>query len=489
MTATAERHVTPDIEQARRERWIVGLVTASIFVSVLNTTMVNVALPTIGDRFGANEASLGWLVTLYSLAFGVGTPFYGRLGDRYGLRRMFVIGLSIFVGASLLAGLAASFGLLVAFRALQATGSAAIPSLGLAMVARAVPFERRGRSLGMLGMAVGLGSALGPTLGGTLTQFVSWRMVFLVSAVLGLLIPFCLRYLPQTRAGDDARIDWFGGVALGAAIGGLLLGVAGLQRQGITSPFVIATFALALVTASVLVRRQRTVAHPFVDRALVANRRYLLLCLIGFCSMAGNIGAYVVFPFLFREINGLNAGQIGLALLPTATAVAILSRPVGQLADRVDPFLLVGAGALTTLTTLLVMATVGIGWSPVPFVALSVFIGVGQALSSAPLSVALTGSVDQRVYGTALGIYNMLFFVGSGFGAAISTATLAARRGTGGPLLPFFAGDRAFTEFSDALLPSISLYCLAIVLTIVAKRAHPAAGAQERPAHEGPHPA
>ncbi|HUG14294.1 MAG TPA: MFS transporter [Thermomicrobiales bacterium] len=460
---------------ARRERWIVWIVSACVFVSVVNTSMVNVALPTIGDHFNADEARVGWIVTIYALAFGVGTPFYGRLGDRYGLRRMFVIGLCVFVVASVLAGVAAGFGFLLACRALQAAGSAAIPSLGTAMIARAVPFERRGWALGLTSVAVGAGSALGPTLGGVLTQFASWRMVFLISALLGLLVPLTVRYLPEGPGSRRDGIDWFGGVTLGMTIAGIMLAVAGAQRQGPSSSFVLISVSVAILGAALTVWRQRVAPQPFVDHILVQNRRYLLLCAIGFCTMAGNIGALVITPFLFRDINGLSAGQIGLAMLPAAVAVAILSRPVGSLADRIDPFLLVIAGLVVTLAALSVMALVGIGWPVAAFALLAMFVGVGQALISAPLAVMLTRSVPQRAYGVGLGVFNMMFFVGSGFGAALSTATLAARRGAEQPLLPVYAGSAQFIEFSDAFIPCIALFALALALTLFARRAKPVA--------------
>ncbi|MGH9176219.1 MAG: MFS transporter, partial [Vicinamibacterales bacterium] len=309
-----------------RESWIVTLVAACVFMSVVNTTMVNVSLPEIGDDFGASPASLGWLVTIYSLTFGVATPIYGRLGDLYGLRRMFVTGLCIFVASSLLAGIVTTFPLLILFRAGQAFGSAAVPSLGIGMLARAVPHERRGRSLGVVSTAVGAGSALGPTLGGGLTQLVSWRMVFLVSALLAVLIPYCLRYLPSSDGGLAAQPDWLGGITLGATIGGLMLVTAGLQRSGAISTLVIVSVIVALAGLVLTFWRQRVADNPFIERILLTNRRYLLLCVTGFCAMAGNIGALVVMPFLFKDINGLSAGETGLALMPSALAVALLSR-------------------------------------------------------------------------------------------------------------------------------------------------------------------
>ncbi|HYI16561.1 MAG TPA: MFS transporter [Thermomicrobiales bacterium] len=453
------------------EGWIVALVTACVFMSVVNTTMVNVSLPDIGDSFGASPASLGWLVTLYSLTFGVATPFYGRLGDRYGLRRMFVIGLCIFVVASLLAGLAPTFALLMLFRAGQAFGAAAIPSLGIGMLARAVPQERRGRSLGIVSTAVGAGSALGPTLGGGITQLVSWRMVFLISALLAVLIPLCLRYLPATRGERGTPPDWLGGITLGATIAGILLVTAGLQRTGATSTLVIISVLVALIGLTITIWRQRIAENPFIERTLLDNRRYLLLCVTGFCAMAGNIGALVVAPFLFDEINGLSAGQIGLALLPTALAVALLSRTTGRLADRYDPFLLIIGGLFVNLVTLILLATFGIGWPVVPFVALSTFLGIGQAFVNSPLSVVLTRTDPQRIYGVGLGLYNMLFFVGSGFGAALSTALFEAREGAGSTILPFYFGDDRYTHISDAFLPAIVFIFVGLLTASAARMA------------------
>jgi EmrB/QacA subfamily drug resistance transporter len=484
MTAIGQRPATTTAAHDHgHEGWIVGLVAACVFMSVTNTTMVNVALPTIGDDFDAGPSRLGWLVTAYSLAFGVGTPFYGRLGDRYGLRRVFLVGLCIFVAASLLAGVAPTFELLLIFRALQAIGSAAIPSLGTAMIARVVPEERRGRSLGVTSMSVGLGSALGPTLGGAMTQLISWRTVFLISALLAVVIPLVLRYLPAAPGDRSGSVDWFGGITLGASISGLLLATTGIQRQGAADPMVLGTLGLAVVAGCLTVWRQRVARSPFVPRELVANRRYLLLCVVGFCAMAGSVGSLVVQPFLFRDVNGLSTGAIGLALLPSALAVAVLSRPAGRLADRHDPYLLVGGGLLVAIVTLLLLAMIAIGWPAVAFAALATFLGAGQAFYNAPLTTALTRSMSRHVYGAGLGVYNMLFFVGAGFGASVSTAVIDLREGASSPILPVYAGSQRFVEFSDALLPSAALFLVALLAVQLARRAGRTSGDQPAPSH------
>jgi MFS family permease len=402
--------------------------------------------------------------------FGIATPFYGRLGDRYGLRRMFVTGLSIFVVSSLLAGFAPAFAVLMLFRAGQALGSSAIPSLGIGMLARTVPVERRGLALGLVSAAVGLGSALGPTLGGALTQLVSWRVVFLVSSTLVLLIPLCLRELPGDAGDRRDEVDWLGGIALGTTIAAALLGIAGIQRQGATSTLVLACAAIGAGGLLLLIHRQRTTSAPFVDRALIANRRYVLLCGVGFCTMAANIGALVVLPFLFTDVYGLSSGATGLALLPSALAVAVLSRAAGRLADRVDPFRPITLGISISLATLLVMAAVAIGWPVLAFVALTAFVGIGQALMNAPMSTTLTHTVPPRIYGVGLGLYNMCFFVGGGFGAALGTALLESRAESESAILPSYSGTPEYSEFSDALLPAILVLLFALALTQVARR-------------------
>jgi MFS family permease len=280
-------------------------------------------------------------------------------------------------------------------------------------------------------------------------------MVFLVSVLLAFLIPLCLRYLPTTRGERGAPPDWLGGVTLGAAVAALLLVAAGLQRSGATSVLVMVSLLIAAIGLALTFWRQRVAANPFVERRLLANRRYLLLCVVGFCAMAGNTGALVVAPFLYKEINGLTAGETGLALLPNALAVALLSRTAGRLADRYNPLLLISGGLLLNLITLVIMATFGIGWPVIPFAAVTTFVGIGQAFVNSPLSVVLTRTIPQRIYGVGLGLYNMLYFVGSGFGAAISTALLVAREGKASTILPFYAGDERYTHISDAFLPSI----------------------------------
>ena len=463
-------HQTDDGEATTRERWIVAIVALSSFMTVTSGTMANVALPAIGDHFEVDTAAIGWLVTIYLLTFGIAMPFHGRLSDRFGERRIFVFGLTVFTIGATLTGLAVSFPMLLICRALQSVGAAAVTSLGIAMVARVVPSERRGRTLGIVTTAVSGGTALGPTLGGAITQFGSWRMVFLFSSLLLLVIPFALRHLPSPPERNPVRIDWFGGVAVGMAVAGVILSITSLQRDGGFSTLVLVSIGVAVAGVVLTVLRQRTHPAPFIERTLLINRQYLLLCLVGLLTMMGTISAYIIAPFLYRDVNGLSSGQVGLALLPQALAVVILSRTAGRLSDRISPYRLICIGLLISSATLLSFSTLAIGWSAPAFAALTVVLGIGQSFVNAPLSTALTRSIPASVFGVGLGVYNMLFFVGTSLGAAIATGLLTSRESASSTLLPFYRGSVQFSEYSDAFLPGVIACLLAAGVVLTAAR-------------------
>src|SRR5918997_2574159 len=174
----------------RAARRTLALVSAAIISSVLSGTMANIALPQIGRDLQVEPARLGWLVTGYLLVFGIATPFYGRLADRFGARRLFVFGLCLFALGSLLCALAPAYGWLLAGRLIAAVGSGAIPGLGVALISRAYPPERRGSAMGFVSAAVGSGAAIGPTLGGFITGALGWHYIFGVTILAGLIAPF-----------------------------------------------------------------------------------------------------------------------------------------------------------------------------------------------------------------------------------------------------------------------------------------------------------
>lgn len=468
---------TPDTARSsptypETSRWLVPLLAAAVFFSVLNTTMINVALPTIRDVFDVSEAESGRLATLYSLFFGIMTPFYGRLGDRYGLRRMYITGMLIFGASSLLASIVPTnlFSLLVVLRVGQGIGSAAIPPLGTALIMRRIPSARRGASIGLIAASVGAGQAIGPSMGGALTEFVSWRAVFLVSAVIMILIPFQFKMFPGKTNDEPAPVDWLGGLALAGTIAGTLISVDGIQRNGIDSTLVLVGVPLALIALLTTIFRQRNQRFPFIDRELMANRRFVLYSMTAFTMMSAGVSALILLPFMLEDVNGLPTSQVGLVLLTQAAVVTFLSRPVGSLADRYDAVVLSTIGLSIVLGVIVVLATVAVGWPVWALVPVLLVFGVGQASTFSPLQTTVTRVVPRRLAGTGIGLYNMMFFVGASFGAAVSTGLLSARMGKPA-LLPWYQGPEEYSQFGDAFLYGMSAAIVGIILLQFARRA------------------
>lgn len=426
------------------------VICLAVFFSVLNGTMVNVALPVIGRDLGIEAARLGWVVTGYLLVFGVSVPFFGRLADKFGARRIFVLGLAVFALSSLLLAVSSSYSMLMAARLAQAAGAAAVPGLGMALVSRAYPPEKRGSAMGFVSMTVGTGAAIGPTLGGTIASAFGWNGIFLLTALSGLLIPLALRVLPPAKGTANEGLDLGGGVLLALSIAGALLAATEGSRGDPGSPFVLGALALSLVAAVLLVVRQRTAAYPFIPRDLLRNRRFLLLVATSFCSMAANLSVLIAIPLMLTAFNRLSPVQVGLVLLPEAIAFTLLAPVSGRLVDRIGPRMPILFGLALMAVALLGLSSLGAGATPGVVGALVVLLSSGFAFVNSPLATTVSLVIGRDRLSSGLSINSMAFFLGGSFGTALLSAVLTARRGAQSALNPAYSGQ--LPAYSDAFL-------------------------------------
>ena len=433
-------------------RLLLAVLIVAVFVSVLNSSMVNVAVPSIREEFGASEGQVGWVITGYLLVYAVGIPLYGRVSDLFSLKRTFVVGLLVFAAGSLFCALAPNLLFLVFGRIVQAAGGAAIPALASASVAKVLPPGDRGTALGLIFSSVGVGAAVGPVLGGVVDSLAGWQALFYGTLLLTMiLIPIALRELPHTEPSEDRSFDLPGGVLLGLAAGLFLFGITQGQVAGFGSPTSWGSFIGAVLAAVGFARRITTAAHPFVRPALARNTGFVAAVLVGFFSMLANVSCLVFIPLLISSVNQLSSGAAALALSPGAVALAVLSPFAGRLSDRIGARPPIFAGLLVMLFSALFLSTFGAGASPIVVAVGMLGVGVGFAFANSPTTNAAAAALPKEESGVGLGIFQGLFFLGGGTGPAVIGAFLAARTEAGADALnPLYTLGAA--AFSDAFL-------------------------------------
>ena len=468
----------------RSDRLLLAVLALATFVSVLNTTMVNVAIPLIGRDLDASDANAGWIVTGYVLVFAVGIPIYGRVSDSFSLRGIFSLALVVFAAGSLVCALAPGFWALVAGRALQAAGAAAITALGYGSVAKVFPPGGQGVAFGILSSAVGVGAAAGPILGGIGAGIGGWRILFYGTlALLAVLFLAGLYALPDTGSaapgsGAVRNLDLPGGLLLGAAAGLALFGITRIQQAGLTSPLSWGSVVLAVLAAVMFWLRIRTAESPFAPPDLFGNRTFLAASAAAFLAQFAYLGgALFLTPLLLVGQGGMSALSAGLVLVPSAVAIAVLSPYAGRLADRIGPrTVLLGSLALLVVC-LLFVSSYAVGASAYVLALALLGMGVGAAGITSAAADAVSIALPEETAGVGLGIYQLFFFLGAGAGAAILGAFLATRAAAGtGVLNPLYSLAPAAGPFSDAfLLASLAaLLGLAAAFGMSAKTADPA---------------
>lgn len=430
-------------------RWVLLFVGATVSAAVLNGTMLPVALPRIGRELSLGPVAVSWLVTGYFLVLGVAVPFFGRLADSYGVGRLYAVGLGAFLLGSVICGFAPGYPLLLTGRLVQGLGAAAVAGLGPAAVSFAYPPERRGTALGIVNGAAGGAAALGPVVGGVLTDSLGWRYLFLVGVLFGVLAPLAPKALPRGEGALGERLDWTGGLLLGTAVAGALLALTWGADDGWDNAPVVWSSGVAVLTAALFVGGHRRSRSPFVPRVLL-RRAYVRLGAITLLLVGVYLTVESIAPLALADARGLSASRIALVLLAPALLNAAWGPFAGRLVDRYGVSRPLLAATMVVVLGLLALSVFGVGRPAWSVSAMLAAVVTGGTLARVAIVKGVSLVTPAEHLPSGISINEMVWMLGVGLGTALFVATATAREGTPEGLNPLYSGD--FVGYSDAFL-------------------------------------
>jgi EmrB/QacA subfamily drug resistance transporter len=390
-------------------RWVLLATVLGSSLAFIDATVVNIALPTIGRELDASAAGLQWIVNGYALSLASLILLGGSLGDRFGRKRVFQIGVGWFAVASLLCGLAPSVELLVGARVLQGVGGALLTPGALAILEASFIREDRGRAIGAWSGLGGIGGALGPFLGGWIVEVATWRLIFLINVPLAALVMVVAsRHVPESRNPAAARELDLTGVVTGAlGLGGLTYGFTAWPAHGPGSPTVLISLAIGVLGMIGFVLAEHRTAHPMLPLEVFSAKAFSATNLVTFLVYAANGGVFFLVVLNLQVVAGFSPMAGGIALLPVTVLMLLLSSRAGALAQRIGPRIPMAVGPLVCAVALVLMSRIGPGASYLLEVLPSVILlGLGLSLLVAPLTATALGSLDDAYAGIASGVNN-----------------------------------------------------------------------------------
>jgi EmrB/QacA subfamily drug resistance transporter len=443
--------------------WTFVITSIALFMVTLDNLVVTTAIPVIRTDLNASLENLEWTVNAYTLTFAVLLLTGAALGDRFGRRRVFAIGVGVFTLGSIAAALAPNVEALVLARALQGLGGAIVMPLTLTILSAAVPKEKRGLALGAWGGISGLAVAFGPVVGGAVVQGLSWQWIFWLNVPVGvLLIPLALSRLQETF-GPGGKLDLPG---LGLASAGLFGIVWGLVRgngQGWASPEVVGSLAVGFALVAAFVAWELRTAAPMLPMRFFRKPAFALANLASMFMFFGMFGSIFLLSQFFQTVQGYSPLSSGLRILPWTLAPMFISPIAGALSDKVPGKTLVGIGL-----SLQAVSLAWIGLVSTPTVAYSeliapfVIAGIGMSLFFAPMANIVLSAVRPQEEGQASGANNAVRELGGVFGVAVLAAVFAR-----------FGGYESGQAFSDGMNPALILGAVVVALGALAAFAIP----------------
>ncbi|MCC7566335.1 MAG: MFS transporter [Methanomicrobiaceae archaeon] len=451
-----------DDEGALR-RTVLIIATLAAFLTPFMGSAVHVALPSIGSEFGMDAISLSWIASSYLLSTAMFLVPLGRYADIYGRKRIFSLGVLVFSASALFAALSFSGTMLILFRFLEGIGSAMIYGTGIAMITSVFPSGERGRALGINVTAVYLGLSLGPMLGGLLTEYLTWRSIFLANIPLGIYILASIQRHLRVEWTDarGERFDLPGSLLYAAMLLAIMYGFSQLPGA--------AGFWLILIGGAIFVlfvRMEGRVESPVLNvRLFRQNRRFAFSNLAALINYGATFAVGFLLSLYLQYVRGFDPGIAGLILIGQPVIQSIFATPAGRLSDRVDPAWVASAGMSLTAVGLILLTFLDEQTAMAYVVGCLVLLGFGFALFSSPNTNAIMSCVDRSFYGVASGMLATMRTVGMMFSLGIATVAIAVFLGSV-PISPEY-----YREFLLAMQAAFTLFAGLCILGVFASLA------------------
>jgi len=412
--------------------WVLANVMIGTFMAVLDATIVNVALPKIMAAFGINVDKVEWVLTAYLLVFAVMLPSSGWVADHFGYKRTYTLALLLFTLGSFLCGIAWDENALIVFRIVQGAGAGFMMPVGMAIVTREFPPERRGIALGFWSIAAAASVSLGPLVGGYLIDRFSWHMIFDVNVPVGLMGVFATYVIQREYRTEHVRSFDFGGfVSMTVFLTSLLLalsnGNSAWNTGGWTSPFITACFIIAGVSFVAFLIIESMTEHPVIDLSLLKNFNFGITNIVLFIFGLGMFGSTFLLPLYMQNSLGYTAFQAGLVFLPTGILQGLCSPVAGILADRGYPKVPAVIGIVLLALSLYLNYFLSVFSEHIQIMVPLYIRGLAMGMVFTPLSSLALSEIPRHKMAQASGLFNVIRQVGGSFGVALLGAMLTRR--------------------------------------------------------------
>lgn len=456
---------TENITNSKKRWTILLIIVLSIFMSALDGSIVNVALPTMAKSLHVTSGAIAWVVSVYLIAISATMLLFGRLGDIWGKTTIFLFGIGLFTVGSFLCGVTYSFGILLLARIIQAIGAAGMMANSQGIITHVFPAEERGRALGLSGTFVALGSLAGPSLGGIIVAYTSWEYIFWINVPVGILVCVLgLKLLPRSEEKINEKVDLPGAILFIATIV-LLFGALGqIQSVGLSSPIVLTSLAVTVILFIIFLKVENKTVMPLLELKLFRNKWFSVSIVCSFISFVAIFCSNIVMPFYLQDILPFTPGQAG-AFLSIYPLILALTAPVsGYLSDKIGSEILTLLGLSLTSLGLFLMSTLTEHPS---YVAMGIFVAVmslGNGLFQSPNTSLVMSTLPINKLGIGGGISAFVRNLGMICGITLATTLLYGSMSSklGYRVTDFVAGEnRVFIYGMRNVYLTAAVICLA----------------------------
>lgn len=391
----------------------------------IDASIVNIVLPSITNFFHADIAIAQWVPTAYLLTISSLLLPYGRLGDMFGYKKVYLVGLAAFTATSVLCGLSQSIGMLISFRALQGVGAGMTMAVSFAIITSIFPPEERGKALGINAIAIAAGLAIGPTLGGVIAQHLGWRFVFFINMPIGIAaLAWVPRVVPRGLTRSGLRLDLPGATTAFVSLLCLVLYANRGQSWGWNSSPALILLSMAIISGLLFVHIERKASQPMLNLGLLANRTFSLASLSSLINFMAQYVMVFITPFYLMSVLHFSVEKVGWVMTASPIAVLCVAPASGAMSDRIGTRLLAVCGTATGSVALFLMSSLDASASPFDVMWRLALFGFGTALFQSPNNSAVMGSAPRAYLGVASGILATMRNVGMVLGIAAAGAVV-----------------------------------------------------------------